>query len=99
MSFFPEELAAYLSGRRETDGPRSGGYTEKLLAGGLPLLSRKLVEESGEVVAAAISEDREGVINEIADLWYHSLVFLMHQGIDPGEVQDCLKARHEKARG
>ena len=49
--------------------------------------AKKLGEEAVETVLAAVSEDREHVIEETADLLYHLLVVLAARGIALAEVE------------
>ena len=51
-------------------------YTRKLLDRGVAHCAKKLGEEAVETVIAAVSEDRERLIAEAADLLYHLLVVL-----------------------
>ena len=67
------ELTAVLNSRL----PKAGGnpddsYVAKLYA--------------KELVMAAKDENRQSIINETADLWFHSLVALTYYGVDPSEV-------------
>src|SRR5262245_43167031 len=68
-------------------------YTRKLLDRGVAHCAKKLGEEAVEVALAAVSEDRERVIAEAADLLYHLLVVLHARGIALTEVEAALGAR------
>ncbi len=68
-------------------------YTRKLLDRGVAQCAKKLGEEAVETVLAAVSEDREHVIEESADLLYHLLVVLAARGIALAEVEAVLAAR------
>ena len=68
-------------------------YTRKLLDRGISHCAKKLGEEAVETVLAAITEDRERVIAETADLFYHLLVVLQARGITLAEVEEVLAAR------
>jgi phosphoribosyl-ATP pyrophosphohydrolase len=46
-----------------------------------------------ETALAAVSEDRERLINEAADLLYHLLVVLQSRGIELAEVEAALAKR------
>ena len=76
--------------------PAEGSHTSKLLAGGRNRVLKKLGEEAVETVIAAKDGDRDAVVMETADLWYHTLVMLAEQGIAPGDVYKELKKRREK---
>ena len=68
-------------------------YTRKLLDRGVAHCAKKLGEEAVEAAIAAISEDRERVIGEAADVLYHLLVMLHARGIKLDEVEAELGAR------
>ena len=68
-------------------------YTRKLLDRGISHCAKKLGEEAVETVLAAITEDRDRVIAETADLFYHLLVVLQARGITLAEVEEVLSAR------
>jgi phosphoribosyl-AMP cyclohydrolase / phosphoribosyl-ATP pyrophosphohydrolase len=79
---------------RKTDAP-SGSYVAKLLAKGEAAVCRKVGEEAVEVIAAALGgEGDRRVIEETADLWFHSLVLLGQRGIPLREVLEELARRH-----
>jgi phosphoribosyl-ATP pyrophosphohydrolase/phosphoribosyl-AMP cyclohydrolase len=77
--------------------PTEGSYTAELIAGGTDATSRKVVEESGEVLIAAKNHefggDPQRVIEESADLVYHLLVLLAEQGLDLSDVEQELDLR------
>jgi phosphoribosyl-ATP pyrophosphohydrolase len=68
-------------------------YTRKLLDRGVAQCAKKLGEEAVEAVIAAISEDKDRVIGEAADVFYHLLVVLHARGITLDEVEAELSAR------
>jgi phosphoribosyl-ATP pyrophosphohydrolase len=68
-------------------------YTRKLLDRGVAQCAKKLGEEAVEAVIAAISEDKDRVIGEAADVLYHLLVVLHARGIALDEVEAELGAR------
>ena len=68
-------------------------YTRKLLDKGVPHCAKKLGEEAVETIIAAVSEDRERVISESADLLYHLMVVLAARGVAFAEVESALGAR------
>ena len=78
------ELAAVLAERRRA--PTAGSYTAGLFAEGLARLNEKIMEEAAEVTRAARKETPRRLVEETADLWFHSLALLVHQGISPSEV-------------
>lgn len=96
------ELAAVLEERKHAD-PESS-YVARLYREGLDGILKKVVEESFEVTMAAKEGNREQLVYETADLWFHTLVLLSHQGLGPRDVLEELKRRFgtsglvEKAR-
>ena len=91
---------------RATTRP-SGSYTADLLNGGVDAVGRKVTEEATEIllaakddaVAEAASRPRDAthaaLSGEVADLLYHALVLLAERGLEPSDVVDALRARHE----
>ena len=68
-------------------------YTRKLLDRGVAHCAKKLGEEAVEAAIAAVSEDRERLIAEAADLMYHLLVVLEARGVTIAEVEAALARR------
>lgn len=77
--------------------PRSDSYVSKLLEGDVDRILKKVVEEAGEVVLAGKNSNREEIIFETADLWFHSLVMLGHYSIPPKEIYQELGKRFGKS--
>lgn len=75
--------------------PVEGSYTAKLMGKGRDKILKKLGEEAVEVVIAAKSGDKKAVVDECADLVYHTLVMLAEQGIPPTELYAELKKRRK----
>ena len=70
-----------------------GSYVVGLLDQGPAAAARKVAEEGVEAALAGVSESDERVIEEVADLWFHSYVLLASRGLDPVQVEDELKRR------
>jgi phosphoribosyl-ATP pyrophosphohydrolase/phosphoribosyl-AMP cyclohydrolase len=70
-----------------------GSYVAKLLAGGPAAAARKVGEEGVEAALAGVSESDERLVEELADLWFHSYVLLAARGLDPAAVEDELRRR------
>ncbi|MFZ3360300.1 MAG: phosphoribosyl-ATP diphosphatase [Xanthobacteraceae bacterium] len=68
-------------------------YTRKLLDRGVVHCAKKLGEEAVEAAIAAVSEDKDRMIAEAADVLYHLLVVLHARGIALDEVEAELGAR------
>ena len=91
-------LAAVIESRlpaRGGDPDRS--YVARLLHRGPDAFLKKIGEEATEVVMAAKDADHGGdwqkIVNEVADLWFHSLIALAHYGLAPREVVAELERR------
>ena len=68
-------------------------YTRKLLDRGVAQCAKKFGEEAVETVLAAVGEDRDRLIGETADLFYHLLVLLHSRGVTLAEVEAALGKR------
>ena len=71
-----------------------GSYTTYLFQKGLDKILKKGGEECTEVIIAGKAEDKRETVYEIADLAYHVLVLMAHQGITVEDVQKELASRH-----
>ncbi|MCI0552048.1 MAG: phosphoribosyl-ATP diphosphatase [Anaerolineae bacterium] len=78
------------------NNPTEKSYTTSLFAEGLPKIAQKVGEEGTEVVVAALSQDDQRLIEEVADLTYHTLVLLSVRGLMPAQVLAELEKRHRK---
>lgn len=96
MNDILDRLAETLEARKGAD-PQSS-YVAKLYAKGTDAILKKVGEEAAETIIAAKGGDREQIVYETADLWFHTLVMLVHAGISPQEVLDEL-ARREGLSG
>ena len=82
-----------IQSRRES--PSEGSYTSRLLGEGLPKIAQKVGEEATETVVAALVQDDQRLIEEIADLTYHTLVLLAARRLTPADVEAELEKRHK----
>jgi len=76
-------------------------YTTKLFRGGVTKIGEKINEEAAEVVEAAGEAGEEGrshLINEVADLMFHTFVMMAHREIGLDDVANEL-ARREGISG
>lgn len=77
-------LEATIAARRGADPDNS--YVAKLNAKGLGKIAQKLGEEATETVIAALTEGREELVGEAADLLFHLLVLLDAKGVPLSDV-------------
>jgi phosphoribosyl-ATP pyrophosphohydrolase len=68
-------------------------YTRKLIDRGVVHCAKKLGEEAVEAAIAAVSEDRDRMTAEAADLLYHLLVVLHMRDVSLADVEAELAAR------
>jgi phosphoribosyl-ATP pyrophosphohydrolase len=102
-----DQLTEVLEARRGADPADS--YVASLYASGLNKILEKVGEEATEVILAAKDArgpgagDQQGeaadaerqpdLINEVADLWFHTLVMLIHLEQKPQWVLEALAER------
>ena len=84
MTDILKELAQVLNQRKQAD-PESS-YVARLYAKGLDSILKKIGEEATETVMAAKDGNKEQIIYETADLWFHTLVLLVQQDLHPDQV-------------
>ncbi|MCL4123117.1 UNVERIFIED_CONTAM: hypothetical protein GTU68_007870 [Idotea baltica] len=68
-------------------------YVASLNKKGLDAILKKIGEEATETVMAAKDGEPDKIIYEVADLWFHTLVLLAQQGLNPDMVTDELARR------
>ncbi len=90
-----ERLQAAIASRRAAD-PKSS-YVASLNAKGLDEILRMVAEEAVEVVLASKGGDREHLVRETADLWFHCLVMLSWHGVTLAEVLAELERREGRS--
>jgi len=76
--------------------PSEKSYTASLFKDGLPKIAQKVGEEGTEVVVAALAQEDQRLIEEVADLTFHTLVLLSARGLSPADVMSELEKRHKK---
>jgi len=85
------KLEQILEDRKSAKADES--YVSSLYAKGLDEILKKIGEESTEVVMAAKDGDKDKIIYEVADLWFHTLVLLRHKDIEIDKIQQELSRR------
>lgn len=95
-------LAEVIEARKEA--PAAESYVASLHAGGIDAILKKVGEEAIEAILAGKDGDRDALVHEVADLWFHCLVLLAARGSHP-EAITCELARrfgisgHEEKAG
>jgi len=85
------QLAEVLEQRKQQ--PTDKSYVASLYAKGLDHILKKIGEEATEMVIAAKDGDKDKIVYETADLWFHSMVMLADQGLGPQHVINELQRR------
>ena len=97
-----QRLAQIIESRKAANGGVPGtSYVARLLHKGPDAFLKKIGEEATETVMAAKDIDHGGatdalkakLVGEVADLWFHSLIALVHYGLSPDDVIAELERR------
>ena len=75
--------------------PTEKSYTASLFADGEDRICQKVGEEAVEVIIAAKGQGDERIIEEVSDLFYHTLVLLSAKGLSLRDVEDELRKRRQ----
>ena len=89
-----KELFIILTQRKKISEKQS--YTSYLIKNP-KILAKKIGEESSELIIDFLKKDKQGVINESADLIYHILVIWVFLGINPQDIWNELSSRKLKS--
>jgi phosphoribosyl-ATP pyrophosphohydrolase len=85
------KLAATIAARK--NGDANSSYVASLNTKGLDHILKKIGEEATETVIAAKGNDKDHIVKETADLWFHTLVMLSWHGLTPDDVLKELERR------
>lgn len=98
MSDVLKQLDAVLEARKNQSADSS--YVASLYDKGMEKILKKVAEEAAESVMAAKDfehnpnqENREHLVYEITDLWFHTMVLLASQGLSSNDVITELQRR------
>lgn len=91
MSDVLQQLAQVLEQRKQESADKS--YVASLYAKGLDTILKKIGEEAAETIIAGKGGDKQQIIYETADLWFHCMVLLADQGLNPDDVLSELQRR------
>ena len=84
-------LADVIEARKHSDPDKS--YVARLFHKGNDAILKKIGEEATETVMAAKDGDRQKIVYEMADLWFHSMIALSAYGLKPADVLAELERR------
>ena len=88
-----DDLLAILEARKK-EAPEDS-YTARLLVAGEDEILKKVGEETMEVILAAKGQGDQRLIEEVADLFYHTLVLLVARDMSLADVEEELARRHK----
>ena len=71
-------------------------YVSKLTSKGINKIAQKVGEEGVEVTIAAINESNDLLLEEVADLLFHTIIALQFRDLSIFNAIDVLKARERK---
>ena len=91
-----QRLAETLEMRKQASPDSS--YAAKLFNKGEDAILKKIGEEATEVILAGKSGDKDNLVYETADLWFHCMLLLAHHGLSAEQVLEEL-ARREGLSG
>jgi phosphoribosyl-ATP pyrophosphohydrolase len=92
-----DDLQNIILSRR--DNPSGDSYVSSLFAKGKDEILKKIGEEAIEVIIASKAADRQHVIYELADLWFHCMVLMAQEGVSYSDILKELEARSGKKGG
>ncbi|PKM12550.1 MAG: phosphoribosyl-ATP diphosphatase [Gammaproteobacteria bacterium HGW-Gammaproteobacteria-3] len=93
MNDILQQLAQVLEQRKHQSADTS--YVAGLYQKGLDSILKKIGEEATETVIAAKDGNRQQIVYETADLWFHCLVMLAHLDLGPDDVLKELERRFD----
>lgn len=91
-----QRLTEAIAARKDASAESS--YVARLFSKGEDAILKKIGEEATEVLLAAKSGDKQHLVYETADLWFHCMVLLAQHGLTAEEVLHEL-ARREGVSG
>jgi phosphoribosyl-ATP pyrophosphohydrolase len=91
MSDTLQKLMQVLNQRKNADAGSS--YVASLYTAGTDKILKKLGEEATETIIAGKAGDKDQIVYETADLWFHSMVLLAHNDIPLDAVLKELERR------
>jgi phosphoribosyl-ATP pyrophosphohydrolase len=91
-----QRLTETLEARKQAS-PESS-YVAKLFSKGEDAILKKIGEEATEVILASKQGDKNHLVYETADLWFHCMVLLAQHGLSAADVLNEL-ARREGLSG
>lgn len=91
-----DEVYDVIRGRKIN--PKEGSYVSGLFEKGLDKILKKIGEEAGETIIGAKNENKQEIIYETADLWFHSMIALAYFDLTPEDIYKELGRRFGKPK-
>ena len=79
--------------------PSADSYVSSLFAKGKDEILKKIGEEAVEVIIASKAADRQQIIHELADLWFHCMVLMSEEGLSHSDIFKELEKRAGRKGG
>ena len=79
--------------------PSEDSYVSSLFAKGKDEILKKIGEEAIEVIIASKAADRQQIVHELADLWFHCMVLMSEEGLSHSDILKELERRFGKKGG
>jgi len=92
-----DDLHSIILSRRSN--PSEDSYVSSLFAKGKDEILKKIGEEAVEVIIASKAADKQQLVCELADLWFHCMVLMAEDGLSHGDVMKELENRFGKKGG
>ena len=89
-----EQMEAVIAQRRAE--PQENSYTCYLFDKGLDKILKKVGEECAETIIAAKNGDKDELVGEINDVFYHMMVMMNACGVSLADVCDEMDKRAAK---
>ena len=86
-----KQLEEILEQRKNANADNS--YVSSLYQKGTDEILKKIGEESAEVIMATKDDDKNKIIYEVTDLWFHTMVLLRHKNINMDKIEQELSRR------
>ncbi|HOJ49185.1 MAG TPA: phosphoribosyl-ATP diphosphatase [Spirochaetota bacterium] len=86
-----EKLEKIIEERKKYSPEES--YTAKLINKGIEKILKKIGEEASELIIASLKNEKQNIIHETSDLFYHILVMLNYHTIKLEDIYNELEKR------
>ncbi len=91
-----DDLESVIMSRK--NNPDENSYVSSLFTKGKDEILKKIGEEAIEVIIASKAAERQQIVNELADLWFHCMVLMAEDGLSHSDVLKELENRFGKKR-